>query len=245
MRKQESNQNNWNHNDSQRRQLKRCPTCARPGGHDPGWKCPAVTQNWVCNACGERGHTWLVCNRVKSTQNQWGRDQPNWKRRFNDVSDRYDDGSNERQADSKKEKSNVESGNEDYNEFNSLRLGRGKYPLYKFHVNSLNSKPPLLSKFSVNGSVIECEIDSGACITVFTKAFLDTYLNTEIEQMDSKKRFYNADGRECDVLGKINVRVNDKHDLQAVVLNSSRKSIPLIGRNWLDILSPSWREFFL
>lgn len=53
-------------------------------------------------------------------------------------------------------------------------------------------------------------------------------------------------GHKLEIVGKVKMRVNklnDKKDyfLEIILINSVKSFIPLIGRCWLDILSPNWR----
>ena len=39
-------------------------------------------------------------------------------------------------------------------------------------------------------------------------------------------------------------KINDLHDyeVELVVIEGNKNFFPLLGRNWLDILTPTWRE---
>jgi len=55
-------------------------------------------------------------------------------------------------------------------------------------------------------------------------------------------------GEILEVKGKINVEVQYKdkeviYNLVLIVVNSEKYFIPLLGRNWLNILFPGWQNF--
>uniref|UniRef100_A0A336M0F6 CSON007527 protein n=1 Tax=Culicoides sonorensis TaxID=179676 RepID=A0A336M0F6_CULSO len=69
------------------------------------------------------------------------------------------------------------------------------------------------------------EIDTGACVSV-----IDSFLYNEklknVKLCDvTDKKFNNANGKECVVLGKINLCLNFKYQVQAIVIKSEHRKI--------------------
>jgi Retroviral aspartyl protease len=92
---------------------------------------------------------------------------------------------------------------------------------------------------------VSMEIDTGAVVTVCSDISYKTYFgNLKLENV--KMPLNGASGDSLDIKGQVQVNVkfeNQKYKLSIVVIKSDRPLL-LIGRNWLDILFPSWREAF-
>lgn len=204
-----------------------CRTCGREGGHDRGFVCPAIRKRLTCNFCKKQGHKEIVCMQRLKQEESGNRHH----RRAAEVT-------------SEDENSSMNSSNEN---LGSLRFG--VFSEYNTNLSFITPKtePPLIHKFRVDGVPILCEIDSGACISILTRGHLQDYFKNSLKiyAMNREKKFYTADGKLCEIFGVVSVKVNDMQDeLQAVVLNTYKKPYPLIGRNWLDVLVPDWRDFF-
>lgn len=104
-------------------------------------------------------------------------------------------------------------------------------------------------KLSVNDYEIDFEIDSGACSTVISYNFYKSNFNN-LKLWAIEKQLNVVTGHEVEIVGKIFVRVKDifddmrEHNLEIIVINTDRKFMPLLGRDWLDILFPLWRNSF-
>lgn len=194
----------------------KCPTCGR-AGHKDGRECPAVTNQWECFYCHKKGHTRNVC-RAK------GRD---YERKSNNANQMAEESENAAST------------------LSSLVIG-GLGESFEYCISSLkvDTRPPLIKKFKVNDHCVDCEIDTGACITVFTEQCVRRWFRELIIEPIEGKSFYNADGHTCSIVGSIQVKVNDVFPAQALVIKSEKESYPLIGRNWLEFLYPDWRGFF-
>ena len=126
-----------------------------------------------------------------------------------------------------------------------LRLGKlSKYD----SINSLNAitatKPPELVTIDINGVRFQGEIDTGACIGVLSSLdFQKHFKNFKLHPVKGKQ-FKMANGQMCNALGTIKIILNKKFPTEALVIESQSQFYPLIGRTWLDQMSPTWREFF-
>lgn len=198
---------------------KECPTCARER-HGPGISCPAVRDKWVCHRCRKVGHARAACRSKMERYGAYGVEE-----------DCYSD---EGEADN----------------LHHLRVERGEYEYVSAFDNFLScevqTKPPLTVNLKINGISINCELDSGACVTVFSYEQYNTFFkkNVVLEPFDGNKKFCTADGHSCTVRGVITLCVNGVHNLQALVIDSRRRTKPLIGRTWLDVLCIGWRDYF-
>lgn len=113
----------------------------------------------------------------------------------------------------------------------------------KCNVMAKLSKPAVIS-LSIMDKNVEFEVDTGACITVMNK---DEYYNI-FGNLPVQKSFSNivsVTGQQIKEIGKINVEVvfgHNRRKLDLVIVDSDRFFMPLLGRNWLDVLIPEWRD---
>lgn len=203
----------------------RCSTCGRDRrnkAHQDG-VCPAVKNGWICHRCRRTGHTRAVCRSKVDKQEQICGNQ----------------------IEEKEMKQNKEADTED----DYYHLNSGEYlnlcTLHNILPCKAQTKPPLIIKLSINGKSFDCEVDSGACVTVFSYQQYKSYLKDSIlRPIAGNKKFCNADGHSCAVRGIITVDVNGVVGLQALVIDAKYRAMPLIGRTWLEVLCSGWREFF-
>lgn len=87
-------------------------------------------------------------------------------------------------------------------------------------------------------------MDTGACVSVICGNLYERYFGDIKIISVCDKKFNNIDGRQCEVLRKINLCLNFSSQVQALEIKSVQSLKMLIGRTWLDVLCPSWREFF-
>lgn len=70
-----------------------------------------------------------------------------------------------------------------------------------------------------------------------------------VEIVPTGESFFSASGQTIKPMGKIRIKVerasNDEiFALELIIIQSERSVTPLLGRNWLDILFPKWRQAF-
>ncbi|KAF2905267.1 hypothetical protein ILUMI_00918 [Ignelater luminosus] len=90
-------------------------------------------------------------------------------------------------------------------------------------IQSENEKS-LMVKLQIEGRLVDFEIDSGA------------WYNLKVVTGESVK-----------IIGEVKVTVackNKIYCLPLVILDGSRKFMPLLGRNWLNVLKPNWKNLF-
>lgn len=136
-------------------------------------------------------------------------------------------------------------------DLNHLRIGSGKKNCHfiKSLVSENNvctitdTRPALLVKVKVNSHNLIMEIDAGASVRVISSSVYENYFS-QVELVKTDKKFFTADGNECHTLGIITVLVNNENQLQALVIKEKKSGHPLLGRTWLDVLCPNWRNYF-
>nr|CAH7751883.1 unnamed protein product [Callosobruchus chinensis] len=103
---------------------------------------------------------------------------------------------------------------------------------------------PLQVCLDIEGRKVPFEIDSGACRSVMHKKDYDKYFS-HLDLCKVKYDLRVLTGEGVNILGEVDVFVsynNNNVSLPLVVLDSKHKFVPLLGRNWLNVLNPSWRD---
>lgn len=193
-----------------------CTRCLRPKHRGGNQNCPA--RNWKCKSCGEKGHIAARCT----------------KRSSNKKSSRSSKFSRQSKDYYKRNLHAVKDEDDDA----SMELLR----LSKF--NDTKTTPPEIIKICINGIQLDAEIDTGACVGVLSSHDYSKCFSNAPLQSVGDKLFTVANGDECQALGKIEIALNNQFKTQAVVIESVKKFMPLVGRTWLDLISPQWRQVF-
>ena len=92
----------------------------------------------------------------------------------------------------------------------------------------------------INGQDIKFEVDTGAAITVIPKNLAMKFKDVKWGQSNTQIR--TACGQLVPVCGEVQVYFNNRN-LHVLILENGLK-FPLLGRNFLDVLYPNWRETF-
>lgn len=93
------------------------------------------------------------------------------------------------------------------------------------------------------------EIDTGACRTVIHRNHQEKYLPS-VKLFNCKRQLFSVSGQKLNIAGvcMVNVKCGKStrtHQCELIVVQSEREFIPLLGRNWLDAINPSWRREIL
>ncbi|XP_031338346.1 uncharacterized protein K02A2.6-like [Photinus pyralis] len=119
------------------------------------------------------------------------------------------------------------------------------YPLA--HVQELHKvECPCITTLLVEGKSMKFEIDTGACKTIIPVSIFDTKFK-DLKLRKAGYRLNVVTGQEVTALGEIQVNAVFKKKmllLPITVINSEKIFIPLLGRNWLDVLWPEWQRKF-
>lgn len=110
-------------------------------------------------------------------------------------------------------------------------------------VLSGNSNQKLI-EVEVNNKVVKFEVDTGACCTVMSKSAVKDFGKLEVSFRDDLK---SVTGDVVKVIGSTKVDVSyggRNYSLDLVILDSERMFTPLMGRDWLDVIFPEWRNCF-
>lgn len=213
-----------------------------------------MTQEWECFTCHKRGHTSVVC-RYKSYARQWEPHNNNvLNEEINSASMSIDCMRLSYEiTDNTQSQHHMSSDNTFPEVTHNIQVqnlpvqthANGESHLFdKIFSKSTHTRPPLLIDFYINGVRLSGEVDTGACVSVIdNELYVQKFSHVKLLPV-SDTSFSNADGNMCVVVGKINVVLNFRHDVQIVIIKSQKPIIPLIGRPWLDVLCPDWRNYF-
>lgn len=169
-----------------------------------------------CFNCGSTYHLARHCNRPKKSQ-RFNNTKPYNKTVFHDLN-------------------NIVFENDfEYQYLNNLYL-----------FDSQTKQGALTGIFNINGQKVKMEIDTGAGGTVIQ---IDQFrsLFSNIKLSDSEQLFTLYTGEHVSVVGNCTVIVTHRekrHFLKLSVVNVLSGALPLMGRDWLDVLYPGWRTFF-
>lgn len=105
---------------------------------------------------------------------------------------------------------------------------------------------PVLTKVNIEGKVQQMEMDSGASYTVISKImYRNLFSHIDIEPINSN--LYTITGSIIKAVGEIPVTVQygvHQHKLKLKIMEAVKEFIPLLGRDWLNVLIRTWRECF-
>lgn len=113
-------------------------------------------------------------------------------------------------------------------------------------VNSVSSSPPERVPVLVNSLEIPMEIDTGSGVSLMSLSFFETHFSS-VKLVKSCNRLKTISSP-ITIIGEAVVLANlpkqKSHSLKIVVCKSDSEFVPLLGREWLDVLIPNWREAF-
>uniref|UniRef100_A0A6P7FPP3 Uncharacterized protein LOC114329865 n=1 Tax=Diabrotica virgifera virgifera TaxID=50390 RepID=A0A6P7FPP3_DIAVI len=138
---------------------------------------------------------------------------------------------------------------EEIEEDDNLQLGLIEDSKGEFVINVLktNASDMLRVKLLLDSKYVEMEVDSGGVRSVIHEQDYERlFSNLVLEPVTFKLRV--VTGEMVTILGQIFVYVtyaDSMYYLPLVVLQSHTPFIPLLGRNWLNVLNKNWRDKFL
>lgn len=192
------------------------------------WQRPDYSQ-MICNFCGIKGHIRKKCFKLKNLNRdavnlvESYRPGPSSDRHINELLSRMQTRDEEDTEDS-------DSGN-----------------LQCMQVSSINKiSNPCLVLVVIEGKSLEMEVDCGASVSVISK-------RRYFSKFDNPLRSYSeplmvVNGTKLRIAGeaRVSVKFNGREELmQLLVLDGENDFYPLLGRTWLDVFYPNWRQFFM
>ncbi|KAK3917257.1 hypothetical protein KUF71_026111 [Frankliniella fusca] len=205
---------------------KRCYRCGR--SHDPK-SCFAL--KLTCKKCTLRGHLANMCktkrSRINHLQSGSSTSGP----------------SPQPQSDPQPKGPAPEFSNPLLQVLTFWRTNRRNSNVFVVAIGALKASPPLLVNLTVNNVILQFEIDTGAGITVMALSTFKALFPSL--QLQKSTVLLSALSGLIENTGEVSVKVkfNDAtHDLLLITCKHASEFKPLLGRDWLDVLWPNWRQ---
>lgn len=104
---------------------------------------------------------------------------------------------------------------------------------------------PCLVNVVIEGKCLEMEIDCGASVSVMSKRRYLSKFDNPLHSYSEPLMVVNGSKLKIEGEATVSVKFNGKEALmQLLVLDCENDFYPLLGRTWLDIFYPDWRQFF-
>jgi transposase InsO family protein len=233
--------------------------CFRCGRNHNCHTCPA--KDWICLKCKNKGHIARLCKNgysYKKNNQQVSSNYQNYSK--NSTKSNKFKNNNRNQVNLVEEVSNMAikgiSAKEEVIQsqeliaLSSLSCGniQEEIPASSSNqVSQVSHVQPELVKLKVENITMEFEVDTGSPVTVVSFADYEKYFkNLKIYKTISK--FLTVTGSKIKEVGQIEVKVrkddeSEVYELNMVIINTDKQLYPLLGRNWLNVLFPWWRNF--
>lgn len=206
-----------------------------------------VSDDTVCYNCYRKGHLSYHCTLPKAKKPRQGvpfakrnvSRKRAYEERINQLSAAMEDlkMSLEEDDEISDDETTVEQDTEEdaSNWVNNIMLGK-----------PTNNITPAFVELMVNNSKLLMECDTGACATICS---LNTYNDcfSMCRILPDQRKFFVLSGESVGVLGKIKVKVRvsgELLNLWLLIVKSPKNFVPLLGRDWLNIIWPKWRNTF-
>lgn len=189
--------------------------CGRCAGYHLARRCPAET--WTCYKCQKTGHIARCCRSRSRTRRRSASSSRG--RQVKTVSEELEAST-----------SQINCTRED-------------------SVNQVSNNHPVLMEVWIDGQPVVMECDSGACHTVLSKdKYLKFFKNKQLSKTST--RLVSVTGNSINVLGAIDVSVrrsrdSEECDLSLMIIETEKQILPLMGRSWMDVLVPGWRNAYI
>lgn len=193
--------------------------CRRCGRRHDEKTCPAV--NWQCFTCSRTGHTSVMCFSKSKGSN------------------------NNKSHGEKSSNNNTDKSKSAHGSTSTVKVVRwGEPPEEKGTTKVVRNTPSqaMYKTITIEGCPIQMEVDTGA---VFSLISFDLYKEkfSHLNLSESNVNLITVTGDPIRIRGEIIVRVGPgERRLQLVVVSDDRTFVSLLGRTWLDELSPGWRN---
>ncbi|XP_058445611.1 uncharacterized protein K02A2.6-like [Malaya genurostris] len=123
---------------------------------------------------------------------------------------------------------------------------KGTDVLNCMHVSSISGvNNPCVIKCKIENKLINMEIDCGASVSVMSKLQYESNFMNNLSKCS--KQLMVVNGSKLKIVGETNVSIElngFKSILKLFVIDCNNVFVPLMGRPWLDVFFPKWRDLF-
>ncbi|XP_062557872.1 uncharacterized protein K02A2.6-like [Armigeres subalbatus] len=182
----------------------------------------------ICNYCGIKGHIRKKCFKLKNLHRDAVnlvdsyRPGPSADRHISELLERMRTRDDEEAEDS-------DSGNLEC--------------MMVASINKINN--PCLVQVEIDGKCLKMEVDCGASVSVISKRQYLSKFENPLRKYSEPLMVVNGNKLKIEGEAMVSVNFNGKEKLmQLLVLDCDNDFHPLLGRTWLDIFYPDWRQFF-
>lgn len=225
-----------------------CFCCGR-SGH---WARDCFSKNAVCHSCGKSGHISRTCRSGARRDDNRPRGQGGPPRQPQErprppqagprqpqaARGRYPQGERERRLLGGRREGRV-------NEFGEQEVNREELELDDAIINGVRAvdEERALVPIRVNGMRLEFEIDTGAPVTLISE---DDWRKLGCPVLSEVRRsFKSVSGSEIKVKGECEVVVGESNGIKMnAIVCESKMLFPLLGRTWMNVLWPKWKNHF-
>lgn len=120
------------------------------------------------------------------------------------------------------------------------------YNLNNLNIVSTSGTAPCRAMLKINKKLIAFEVDTGACKSVMSFRRYQDIVKIPLKPVRSKLK--TVSGHDINAVGDCVVEVHygeNKYPLILTVIESKTDFVPLLGRNWLNVLFPNWQNYFV
>ncbi|XP_058462870.1 uncharacterized protein K02A2.6-like [Malaya genurostris] len=182
------------------------------------------TESRFCDFCGIRGHLKRKCFKLKNLRKE--------SVKFVDST-----GSDSLSKLMDKMKANDSDSDDEKDNSGDLEC------MHIFSIHNISN--PCLVDLFIEGKSIKMEVDCGSSVTVMGKYQYFSIFTNKLKK--SSKQLIVVNGAKLVIEGEATVRVvfkGKKAFLKLLIPDCDNVFTPLLGRPWLDVFFPEWRNFF-
>ena len=199
------------------------PRCYRCGmsNHTPQ---QCKYKDAVCFKCQKKGHLKSECRSGGYNRGRGGKQNPQRRPYFRGSVKQVEDNGDDDEGD---------EGDENVDFLDSL-----------FNINHVGSHPAIMVPMNVEGVQINMELDTGAAVSIINHEDYQKHFK-HVKLQPVKRPLHTYAGMRLDLAGEIDVEV--KHAKQTltlplVVVKTTKRAPPLLGRSWLLKLKLDWKS---
>lgn len=200
-----------------------------------------------CYRCQRYGHVSRDCQYDRRKPYVRPREKSGGYQRYNSNPKRHFGKSKINQVDENEEYDSPEGRQDDVLSLDAESLDESDVFLNNLSMGKKKGKSfdcrPHVAKLNIENYKILMEVDSGASYSVISWSFYERYFK-DILLEECFVPLSVISGSQLRVMGQIGVKVqvsDSVYFLDLIVIDTNAKFLPLLGRDWLNVLLPDWK----